>query len=214
MRKGLTPNIEAIIDDVAQLECIKPYTLCGGTALAIQLSHRMSEDLDFMMWRISKTEKPEVDWPAIEKEIEEKVGKIEHRDILGFDQVSFVVKGVKLSFFVSNNFSPLNERIPYQGNIFLSDVPAILAMKIEVMLRRLKYRDYYDIYSIVKAGYSLKDGMEAALKYSGHSLSTKSLMVILSISRIPMDANFTQMNPVYDVSMETIREYLVQHFNE
>ena len=174
MRKGLTPNIESIIDGVAQLECIKPYTLCGGTALSIQLGHRMSEDLDFMMWRISKTEKPEVDWPAIEKEIEEKVGEIEHRDILGFDQVAFVVKGVKLSFFVSNNFLPLNERIPYQGNIFMSDVPAILAMKMEVMLRRLKYRDYYDIYSIVKAGYSLKDGMEAAVKYSGHKLSTKS----------------------------------------
>ena len=56
MRKGLTPNIEAIIDNVSQLECIKPYTLCGGTALAIQLGHRMSEDLDFMLWRISKVD--------------------------------------------------------------------------------------------------------------------------------------------------------------
>lgn len=214
MRKGLTPNIEVIIDNVAQMECIKPYTLCGGTALAIQIGHRMSEDLDFMMWRISKTEKPEVDWPTIEKEIEEKVGKIEHRDILGFDQVAFVVKGVKLSFFVSNNFSPLNERIPYQGNIFMSDVPAILAMKMEVMLHRMKYRDYYDIYSIVKAGYSLKDGIEAAVKYSGHKLSTKSLMIMLSSSRIPMDSNFALMNPVYDVSVETMREYLVRHLNE
>ena len=211
MRKGLTPNIESIIDGVAQLECIKPYTLCGGTALSIQLGHRMSEDLDFMMWRISKTEKPEVDWPAIEKEIEEKVGEIEHRDILGFDQVAFVVKGVKLSFFVSNNFSPLNERIHYQGNIFLSDIPAILAMKMEVMLRRLKYRDYYDIYSIVKAGYSLKDGIEAAVKYSGYRLSTKSLMIMLSSSRIPMDANFAQMCPIYDVSWEEMREYIVMH---
>ena len=186
MRKGITPNIEAIIDNVAKLECIKYYTLCGGTALAMQLGHRMSEDLDFMMWRISKNEKPEVDWPTIEKEIQEKIGEIDHRDILGFDQVAFVVKGVKLSFFVSNNFSPVNERIPYQDNIFIADVPAILAMKMEVMLRRLKYRDYYDIYSIVKAGYSLKDGMEAALKYSGHNLSTKSLMIMLSVSRIPM----------------------------
>ena len=152
-----------------------------------------------------------MDWPAIEKEIEEKVGEIEHRDILGFDQVAFVVKGVKLSFFVSNNFLPLNERIPYQGNIFMSDVPAILAMKMEVMLRRLKYRDYYDIYSIVKAGYSLRDGIEAAVKYSGYRLSTKSLMIMLSSSRIPKDANFAQMNPVYDVSIEAMREYIVMH---
>lgn len=213
MRKGITPNIEAIIDNVAQLECIKPYTLCGGTALAMQLGHRMSEDLDFMMWRISKNEKPEVDWPIIEKEIQEKIGEIEHRDILGFDQVAFVVKGVKLSFFVSNNYSPVNEKIPYQGNIFLADVPAILAMKMEVLLRRLKYRDYYDIYSIVKAGYSLQDGIDAAIKYSGHKLTTKSLIIMLSSSRIPMDATFSQMNPVYDTPIETMREFLVKHLN-
>ena len=213
MRKGLTPNIEAIIDEVAKLECIKTYTLCGGTALAMQLGHRMSEDLDFMMWRISKTEKPEVDWPTIEKEIEEKVGEIEHRDILGFDQVAFVVKGVKLSFFVSNNFSPFKERIHYQGNIFISDVPAILAMKMEVMLRRLKYRDYYDIYSIVRAGYSLKEGIDAAVNYSGHKLNTKSLMIMLSSSRIPVDANFAQMNPVHNVSIDKMREFLVKHLN-
>jgi len=182
--------------------------------LAMQIGHRMSEDLDFMMWRISKTEKHEVDWPAIEKEIEERIGEVEHRDILGFDQVAFVVKGVKLSFFVSNNFSPLNERIPYQGNIFMSDVPAILAMKMEVMLRRLKYRDYYDIYSIVRAGYSLKDGIDAAVKYSGHKLNTKSLVIMLSSSRIPTDANFAQMCPVYDVSLEEMREYLVRNLNE
>ena len=214
MRKGLTPNIEAIIDNVAQLECIKPYTLCGGTALAIQLGHRISEDLDFMMWGISKTEKPEVDLPSIEKEIQEKVGEIEHRDILGFDQVSFVVKGVKLSFFVSNNYTPIHQKTEYQGNIFMADVPSILAMKMEVMLRRLKYRDYYDIYSIVKAGYSLREGIEAAVKYSEHKLSTKSLMIMLSTNRIPIDAGFPQMCPIYNVSLEIMREFLIQHLNE
>lgn len=54
MRKGLTVNTDAIIEKVAEMECIKPYILCGGTALAIQLGHRKSEDLDFMMWRKSK----------------------------------------------------------------------------------------------------------------------------------------------------------------
>jgi hypothetical protein len=46
MRQGLTVKVEAIIDKVAELECIKPYLLCGGTALAMQIGHRMSEDLD------------------------------------------------------------------------------------------------------------------------------------------------------------------------
>ena len=143
MRKGLTENIDTIIEKVAGMECIKPYILCGGTALAMQLGHRKSEDLDFMMWRKSKNEKPEVDWPAIEKELKENIGPIENRNVFGFDQVEFVVAGVKFSFYVSENRSPVSEPIPYLGNIRIADVYSIMAMKMEVMLRRMKMRDYY-----------------------------------------------------------------------
>lgn len=36
--------------------------LVGGTALSLQIGTRQSEDLDFMRWRVSKTEKMEVAW--------------------------------------------------------------------------------------------------------------------------------------------------------
>ena len=111
MRRGLTAKIEAIIDRVAEMDCISPYVLCGGTALAMQIGHRQSEDLDFMMWRVSKTEKPEVDWRAIEEELREKIGEIENFNMLGFDQVEFLVKGVKFSFFVSDNLSPVTSAV-------------------------------------------------------------------------------------------------------
>ena len=111
MRQGLTANIDAIIEQVSQMECIKPYILCGGTALAMQIGHRKSEDLDFMMWRISKTEKPEVNWNLIEKELTDKIGPIENFNMLGFDQVEFRVKGVKFSFFVSENYSPISNPV-------------------------------------------------------------------------------------------------------
>ena len=73
------------------MEVIKPYVLCGGTALSVQLDHRLSEDLDFMMWRESKKEKPEVKWPAIKRELENKKGEIQNFDIYDFGQVEFVV---------------------------------------------------------------------------------------------------------------------------
>jgi predicted nucleotidyltransferase component of viral defense system len=155
MRQGLTAKIDAIIEQVAQMECIKPYILCGGTALAMQIGHRKSEDLDFMMWRKSRTEKPEVNWNAIEKELTEKVGEIENFNMLGFDQVEFLVKGVKFSFFVSDNYSPVTSPIEYLGNIRLADIESIMAMKMEVMLRRMKFRDYYDIYCIDRCCLSL-----------------------------------------------------------
>ena len=210
MRKGLTEKIDAIIEKVASLEGIKPYILGGGTALAMQIGHRKSEDLDFMMWRKSKTEKPEVDWTAIEKELIAKIGEVESFNMLGFDQVEFIVAGVKFSFYVSNNYCPVSEPIPYLGNIRLADIYSIIAMKIEVMLRRMKMRDYYDIYAILKEGYDISKGIDAALKYSQHKLSTKNIVMMLLSNRFISDENFEQLDPKYNVSKEEIRDYILQ----
>ena len=214
MRQGLTTNIEAIIEQVAQLECIKPYILCGGTALAMQIGHRKSEDLDFMMWRISKTEKPEVNWNAIERELQEKIGEIENFNMLGFDQVEFVVKGVKFSFFVSDNLSPVTAPTDYLGNIRLADIESIMAMKMEVMLRRMKFRDYYDIYSMLQEGYSIHTGIEKALNLSRHRLSSKNIIAMLLGGKFVPDDNFATLEPKYDVSREQIREYIMQKLKE
>ena len=214
MRQGLTANIEAIIEQVAQLECIKPYILCGGTALAIQIGHRKSEDLDFMMWRISKTEKPEVNWNAIERELKEKIGEIENFNMLGFDQVEFVVKGVKFSFFVSDNLSPVTAPTEYLGNIRLADIESIMAMKMEVMLRRMKFRDYYDIYCMLQEGYSIHNGIEKALNLSRHRLSSKNIIAMLLGGQFVPDNNFATLEPKYDVTKEQIREYIMQKLKE
>ena len=214
MRQGLTTNIENIIEQVAQLECIKPYILCGGTALAMQIGHRKSEDLDFMMWRISKTEKPEVNWNLIEKELKEKIGEIENFNMLGFDQVEFVVKGVKFSFFVSDNLSPVTNPIDYLGNIRLADIESIMAMKMEVMLRRMKFRDYYDIYCMLQEGYSIHNGIEKVLNLSRHRLSSKNIIAMLLGGQFIPDNNFATLEPKYDVTKEQIREYIMQKLKE
>lgn len=209
MTKGLTSKVEAIIADVAGLECVRPYILCGGTALAIQLGHRKSEDLDFMMWRRSPREKPEVDWPAISDELKSTIGAVERFDLLGFDQVEFLVKGVKISFYVSDNYEPEMSPVPFMGNIQLADPEAILAMKMEVMLRRAQFRDYYDIYSILKAGYSIGEGIDRALRYSRHRLSRKNLIALLLSSHFLPEKNFRALDPIYDITATQIREYIL-----
>ena len=214
MRKGLTANIDAIIEKVATMETIAPYILAGGTALAMQIGHRKSEDLDFMMWRRSKTDKPEIDWPSIERELREKVGEIESFNMLGFDQVEFVAAGVKFSFYVSNNYCPVSEPVPYIGNIRLADVYSIMAMKMEVMLRRMKMRDYYDIYAILREGYDIGKGIEAALKYSAHKLSTKNIVMMLLSDNFMSDENFGQLDPKYKVSKAEIREYILHKLKD
>lgn len=214
MRNGLTPSINNIIEAVSTLNSIKDYVLCGGTSLAIQLGHRQSEDLDFMAWRVSKDRKPEVDWPTISKELEEKVGHIDNMDLLGFDQVIFLVRGVKISFYVSDKLAPAMTTLVYLGNIKLASIEAILAMKLEVMLRRMKFRDYYDVYSIIKNGVDITLGIDSAIKYSQFRLKRKSIVTMLLSGQFNKDTNFGQLNPVYDVTEEQMRNFLLLKMQE
>lgn len=203
---GLALHTSAIFEAVSRLECIKPYVLVGGTALSLQIATRMSEDLDFMSWRKSRDEKCEVDWPAIKKELE-TVGTVETCDILDIDHVEFVVDGVKLSFYANPNRSPVQREVPFLNNLRLADPIAIGAMKMEVMLRRSKFRDYYDIYSLLEAGADLQEMISLALKYSGHRLKSKNLIAMLTRSdRFLPDANFSALEPRYSVTPAEIEE--------
>lgn len=205
---GLTPHTAEIIEAVSKLECIKPYLLVGGTALSLQLGTRQSEDLDFMSWRKSKNEKREVNWSLIKKELE-SIGKIESMELLDLDHVEFVVNGVKLSFYASPNYSPVKDEVYFLNNLRLADLISIGAMKMEVLLRRSKFRDYYDIYSLVEAGCDINAMMELALKYSGHKLKSKNLMAMLSRSeRFIEDSNFKTLKPIYDITAKDIENRL------
>lgn len=206
--KGLSPHTELIFDGISQLECIQPFVLVGGTALSLQLGTRLSEDLDFMKWRTSKNEKMEVDWPRIKKELE-TVGTIEKMDLMDFDHVEFIVNGVKLSFYATSRYAPPMNPIRLLNNLKIADAKAIGVMKMELMLRRSNFRDYYDIYSILLSGEDLSDMMQLALEHSEHRLKSKQLLSILTNSyRFERDSQFEQLSPVYNVSPMEIENHI------
>ena len=209
LMNGLAPNTASIFDAISRLDCIKDYVLVGGTALSLQIGTRMSEDLDFMSWCSHKDDKREVDWPAIKKELE-TIGAIEHCDILGMEHVEFILSGVKVSFYVSPNRSPLNESVITINNLRVADKLAIGAMKIEVMLRRSAFRDYYDIYSLIEDGQDLRSMIELAAKYSGHRFKTKNILAILtSGDRFLPDSKFAGLNPIYNVTAKDIERRII-----
>lgn len=202
--KGLAPHTSSIFETLSKLECIKPYVLVGGTALSLQLATRQSEDLDFMSWRKSKDEKREVDWPTIRKELQ-SIGEVEKCDILDLDHIEYIVNGVKISFYANPNYSPLQAEIPFLNNIRLADPLSIGAMKMEVMLRRSKFRDYYDIYSLLEHGVKLQDMIRLALKYSGHRLKSKNLIAMLTRgNRFLPDSHFATLRPIYPIGPKDI----------
>jgi hypothetical protein len=78
----------------------------------------------------------------------------------------------------------------------------------------MKFRDYYDIYSILQEGYSIKKGIEKALNLSRHRLSSKNIIAMLLGGQFIPDNNFAALEPKYDVTKEQIREYIMRKLKE
>jgi hypothetical protein len=208
--QGLTRQTGKIFRAVSTLSCISDYTLIGGTALSLQINKRKSEDLDFCIWSKNlKNDKPVVNWTSIEKELE-SVGKIGSRDLLGFDQVNFLVDGVRITFLAKQkNLSPVKRPTVILNNIRVADIVAIGAMKTELILRRSNFRDYYDIYSILREGVPLKQIVNLASKYSNHLLKTRDALSFLSNgSNFRKEKDFSLLEPVYDIDHKGIEEYI------
>ena len=206
--KGIAKHTGTIIEKVSLLDCLDGWTLVGGTALAIQLDHRKSEDLDFMRWQPYRGERMEVDWPAIKKQLE-TVGEIQSMDILDRNHVEFVVAGVKLSFYARESKSPVKQTVQFLNKIVLADVESIAAMKMELMLRRSKFRDYYDLYCIFRQDTDVMKFVKAAGDYSNHLLKSKHILAMLTNhNHFEEDSNFDQLEPRYDISAVEIEEYI------
>ncbi len=206
---GLAPHTGKIIEQISLLECVKPFVLVGGTALSIQLQTRQSEDLDFQRWKTGKDDNLDIGWNNIQSQLA-TIGEIQHVDVLGFDQVIFVINDVKVSFYAApRKRIPTMQEMPYLNNIRLADVESIGIMKMEAMMRRSKFRDYYDIYSILKNGANVNRLIAGALQHSGHKLKTKSLMMMLTNGQLfRRDEQFEMLHPVYDVDATDIQEYI------
>ena len=207
--RSLAPHTGRLIEAVSKLECIKPFVLVGGTALSIQLENRQSEDLDFMRWKQNKDDDLDINWPQLQRELA-SIGEVQDVQVSGFDQVLFVVDGVKISFYAAprKRIATMHE-VPYLNNIRLADVESIGVMKMEAMMRRSKFRDYYDIYSILKNGADIHKLIPMALEHSGHKLKTKGLLAMLTNGELfKKDEGFSLLQPTYDVSGSDIESYI------
>ena len=205
--RGLSDETNKVFEPFSRLNCIKDYILIGGTALALQSGHRVSEDLDFCKWPYPG--KSDIDWPQILKELSSVFSKIEP-DILGFNQVNFYADNTKLSFYSNQIYkSPVSEPIVFMNNIKIPDIETIGVMKLEVMLRRSNFRDYYDIYSILKQGISLKSMVDKATQYSNHILKTKDILNFISDgNNFRKDKQFDLLKPKYLVSEKEIEDFV------
>ncbi|MCD8044005.1 MAG: nucleotidyl transferase AbiEii/AbiGii toxin family protein [Tannerellaceae bacterium] len=213
MDKALVEKTKKVIKSISTMETINSYILVGGTALSLQIEHRQSEDLDFMRWQNRKGEKMDINISGIKKELSEK-HTIDSINILEFNHIEIYIDGgVKLSFYAPERRSPSIKSVPYLNNMKLADTDTIASLKMEIMMRRTMFRDYYDIYCILKDKNAdeIKKIIDNALKYSGHRLKSKNLIGMLVHSeRFRNDSDFNHLQPKYDLSAKEIETFMIE----
>lgn len=117
------------------------FCLAGGSGLALQIGHRVSEDLDFF------TSQPFAS-SSLATSLAAKADKLE--EILTEAQTFIAdLEGVKCSFFYHE--IPLTFKMVFYEGLKIAHWRDILAEKFKTLAQRGSKKDFYDIFCVLQA---------------------------------------------------------------
>ena len=150
---GYMPEQTArVFENLSEKQFISNFTLVRGTALSIQIRHRLSEDLDFIF------DGPELNKSLIKRNISKHFSNFR---IIREDenyQLDFIIDDVRVTFFSTGAVMIPFEVKPFSGrykkiNIAPSEIVGVL--KLASISQRNTFRDYYDLYILAKYHHDL-----------------------------------------------------------
>jgi predicted nucleotidyltransferase component of viral defense system len=129
---------------------------------------------------------------------------------IDFDQADYMLNDVvKPQFFNDVGYTlPTTDFVPSQGNLKLAPVSLISAMKIKTMFQRTAFRDYYDIYVIVKEGHlTLPKLIDLACIYNDKLRPSTIINRLTAHEKFKEEKNFGLLKPRYIVSCKEIGSF-------
>ena len=202
------PKAKKLLEKLSYEAFLKEHqvTLIGGTAIAYQLSHRVSYDLDFAfvydktLPKLTFLERYEATSLSFDSSLVDTVIH-EGADIDDYHR-RFSIDGVKVDFVVNpssniyeNNILKEDKGI-YLNSLKIASLEALFELKSLLLLDRNKIRDLYDIVYLVKySNFDVKDILETIKKY--RITYTNEDIINLIASRQP---------DIFDIEFEGIVE--------
>lgn len=177
----------------------REFYLVGGTAIALHLGHRRSIDFDlFKSGRL------------VLNRILTKVSSAKHPYIVTRrveEQLNLSIDDVKFTFFEYPY--PIEVSCKFEDTIRLPDLLNLASMKAFALGRRSKWKDYVDLYYILKDQYTVKQIIEVSNKIYGQLFSEKLFRAQLSYFN---DIDFSEEIEYLgkQPSNEEIREFLIE----
>lgn len=168
----LTENQVEILPYIRAFQ--RTFYLVGGTAVALHLGHRRSIDLDLFCKSDLK-----------KNSIRNKLTQIPFTKVKLFedvDQMHFIINGIKTTFF---SF-PYSIQHPLKVGQYIS-VPTLLtlaSMKAFALGRRAKWKDYVDLYYILRDHYTIEEISKETFLNFGDLYSEKLFRNSLHFTKI------------------------------
>jgi len=141
----------------------KDFGLVGGTAIALHIGHRRSIDFDlfsdktFSNFRIKRKISR---FKKIQRVFKDEDG-----------QYTIFINGVRFTFFLYPY--KINYSKKLSGIIKLPDLLTLAAMKSFALARRAKWKDYVDLYFVLKIHHSLNEIVAKGKKIFGNEFNEK-----------------------------------------
>lgn len=178
----------------------KDFYLAGGTAIALYIGHRRSIDFDLFS-------NSDIKRKRIRKILEKSGFPVSEIIYEAYDQIHLIVNDVKLTFF---NF-PYNVEHKYDFDGFIK-IPSLLdlaSLKAYALGGRAKWKDYVDLYFLLKDHFSIEEISSNAKRIFGKFFNEKLFREQLAFFK-DIDYRESIEFMIDEVDEDKIQDYLTQ----
>lgn len=176
------------------------FSLVGGTAVALHIGHRRS--IDFDLFTDKKFANNDI------KKVIAKVSPITQILVNRMGEYTFFCGKVKITFF-EFPFS-LTYKSDYEGFIKMPDLLTLAAMKAYALGQRNKWKDYVDLYFIIRDYHTLEEVISKGKEIFGREFNSKIFRTQLGYFN---DINYreeVEFLPGFEVKEKEIKKALVK----
>ena len=177
----------------------RSFYLVGGTAIALYLGHRRS--IDFDLSSFSRLRKRDI-WRKLDK-----IPYWKKRIAEDTDQLHLSMNEIKVTFF---NY-PYQITHPTSLNKVIS-MPTLLslaAMKAFALGRRAKWKDYVDLYFLIRNHFTITEISEEARRLYEDLFSVKLFREQLAFHKDIDYSEQVEYMPGFEVDDEAIKAFLI-----
>lgn len=137
----ITEKMKFVLNGFSQSEMGNQFYLAGGTALALQMGHRHSINLDFFS--------PTEDIPTIRPQLESTLEDFESTLAdSSWGNLVFIMNDVRVGFYGYGY--PLIQPLVETEGLRLASIEDIALMKFDTLLSGAARKDFYGLYFICK----------------------------------------------------------------